>query len=974
MKRHYPLHVHISTLFLLLLLIVGGSLAAVSYTMSRDVLETSAEDLTQRISRETLGDFQRLIEPAAMAVDMLSYDTLTAATSLGARMGQLELLRKVLDNAPALSSVYVGYGNGDFFFVRRLRDAAERELLKAPPDTQYMVQSIERGSSIGDRGTYLYLGSSLQVLRQEDRPEYVASYDPRTRGWFTESLSAAGMIRTPPYLFFSNRRVGMTLATRANLGFGVVGADILLETLGESLARQKVTPGTQIALVDVQGRLIAHEDVKRLVTVPAGADAQPTLTRMADSGLPALPGLAKHIETMKSTGPLRLRLQADGTDWRAEIKPVLTDGALPLFLVSAIPDHELLAAANAQRNSALIITLLIIVFSLPVAWWVAHALARSLRQLAAEAEAIRNFDFSKPSTVYSVVDEVDQLAVTMEGMKLAIRRFLDISLVIAAEKDIDRLLPMLLSEIMSAADADIAVLYLNQNGGLVPVAMRDTQGAAADAELPTLVSGGAGPLIETALQAGSARAAPLLEADLRACTGQADPFAALGAAQGVAVPLLNRQRELVGLMLLRRRTAIDDAQLAFVQAMSGLYASVLETRELIRAQKDLFEAFVQLIAGAIDAKSPYTGGHCARVPELTKMLAEAACAQTEGPFADFRLEADDWEAVHVASWLHDCGKVTTPEYIVDKATKLETIYDRIHEVRMRFEVLKRDAEIACLKALAAGEPEPAVTARLAAELKQLDDDFAFVATCNEGGEFMAPEKIDRLKAIGQRTWMRTLDDRIGIAHEEKARKARTPAPALPATETLLADKPEHLFERRPQDRMPEDNKWGFRMSVPDLLYNKGEFYNLSVARGTLSEEERYKINEHIVQTLIMLNQLPFPKHLRSVPEIAGGHHEKMDGTGYPKRLTRDEMSPVARMMAIADIFEALTAVDRPYKKGKTLSEAIKIMSFMCRDRHIDPELFELFLRSGIHRQYAEKFMRPEQIDEVDIEQHLGRAA
>src|SRR5690606_1490606 len=280
-----------------------------------------------------------------------------------------------------------------------------------------------------------------------------------------------------------------------------------------------------------------------------------------------------------------------------------------------------------------------------------------------------------------------------------------------------------------------------------------------------------------------------------------------------------------------------------------------------------------------------------------------------------------WEAVHVASWLHDCGKVTTPEYIVDKATKLETIYDRIHEVRIRFEVLKRDAEIACLKAVAAGEAEPAATARLAAGLKQLDDDFAFVATCNEGGEFMAPEKIDRLKAIGQRTWMRTLDDRIGIAYEERARKACTPAPALPARESLLADKPEHLFERRPHDRMPEDNKWGFRMSVPELLYNKGELYNLSVARGTLSEEERYKINEHIVQTLIMLGQLPFPQHLRGVPEIAGGHHEKMDGTGYPKRLTREQMSPVARMMAIADIFEALTAADRPYKKGKLLSEA-----------------------------------------------------
>jgi HD-GYP domain-containing protein (c-di-GMP phosphodiesterase class II) len=160
------------------------------------------------------------------------------------------------------------------------------------------------------------------------------------------------------------------------------------------------------------------------------------------------------------------------------------------------------------------------------------------------------------------------------------------------------------------------------------------------------------------------------------------------------------------------------------------------------------------------------------------------------------------------------------------------------------------------------------------------------------------------------------------------------------------------------------------MPVPEVLYNKGELYNLGVARGTLSEEERYKINEHIVQTLIMLTQLPFPKHLRNVPEIAAGHHEKMDGTGYPRRLTRDEMSPVARMMAIADIFEALTAVDRPYKKGKTLSEAIRIMSFMKKDRHIDPELFDLFLRSGVYREYAEQNMKPEQIDSVDIAAYI----
>jgi HD domain-containing protein len=342
------------------------------------------------------------------------------------------------------------------------------------------------------------------------------------------------------------------------------------------------------------------------------------------------------------------------------------------------------------------------------------------------------------------------------------------------------------------------------------------------------------------------------------------------------------------------------------------------------------------------------------------------CDWKEGPFADFGLSEEEWESLHIAGWLHDCGKVTTPEYVVDKATKLETICDRIHEVRMRFEVLKRDAEIACLKAVAAGGDEPQLRAALERERRALDDEFAFIAACNIGGEFMAPEKVQRLKEIAGRTWQRTLDDRLGVSWEEAKRLERAPAPTLPVTEQLLADKPEHIIERGPQELMPADNPWGFKLKVPAHRYNRGELHNLSIARGTLTEEERYKINDHIVQTIIMLSQLPFRGHLKQVPEMAGGHHEKMDGTGYPKRLTRDQMSVPARVMAIADIFEALTAVDRPYKKGKTLSEAVKIMSFMKKDRHIDPDLFDIFLKSGVYREYARRYMSPQYIDEVDI--------
>jgi hypothetical protein len=290
---------------------------------------------------------------------------------------------------------------------------------------------------------------------------------------------------------------------------------------------------------------------------------------------------------------------------------------------------------------------------------------------------------------------------------------------------------------------------------------------------------------------------------------------------------------------------------------------------------------------------------------------------------------------------------------------------------MRFEVLKRDAAARYWESVADGGDRDVLRQALEAEWAGLDADFAFVAACNEGGESFDAGRLERLRQIARRTWLRTLDDRIGISWEEKQRKDRTPPAALPVVEKLLDDKAEHLIERTPADRMPADNPWGFRLDVPRYKYNRGELYNLAVERGTLTPEERYQINDHIVQTIIMLEKLPYPRHLREVPIIAGCHHEKMDGGGYPRRLTSDGMPLTARMMAIADIFEALTASDRPYKKARTLSEAVRIMHRMKEDRHIDPDLFALFLVSGIHLEYGRRFLQPEQLDEVNIARYLG---
>ena len=971
MKLRFPLHIHISTLFLTLILIVGGLVAGIGFRISQNILDTGASELSARIGRETVRDFTNIVAPAEMAARLVSQGALGQTRTHAERLRFLGLLREALKSSSELASIYAGFGNGDFFLLRRLLNEAEHTAFSAPQNTIYVLQSIEQEDG-GRRGRFTYLDEQLRTLRSDERPDYAESFDPRRRDWYTAALRGAGQVKTAPYLFFTSQLVGTTFANRSVAGDAVIGADIRLQTLNQILARQKVTPGSQIVLAHPSGQVIAYEDHTRIVRRSESGE-QTVLATLGNLGVPVFARLVADKPLAAVEQRSNLALNVDGHAWRVRVEPFRMEGTQTLFIITAIPDDELMASAHKLLRHALIAVAVIMLLAIPITLLLAKSVSHSLRKLSLEAETIRRFSFATPIKVESYVLEVNDLARTMDDMKNTIRRFLDISMTVAAENNFDRLLPHLLQETLSAADATAGVLYLNDDDTLLPAAALRADGSPLAGAAPLDSSGTDSPLLRRALETRAACSTRLSSAET-AALGLREAVAACGASHAVAVPLLNRQQNLVGAMILLRSDEADEARLSFIGALSGSAAVSLEAKELSRAQKRLFESLIQLIAGAIDAKSAYTGGHCARVPELAKRLAAAACAEQHGAYRDFQLSDEAWEALHIAAWLHDCGKLTTPEYVVDKATKLETIYDRIHEIRTRFEVIKRDTEIACLKSIAEGTPADEAHAALQAELARIDDDFAFVAQCNEGGEFMAPEKMARLAAIAERTWQRTLDDRVGTSQEEKARKERVPPAPLPAVEKLLADKPEHRIERTAQEQLPADNPLGIRMDIPELRYNQGELYNLRIARGTLTEEERYKINEHIVQTLSMLSQLPFPKHLRQVPEIAAGHHEKMDGSGYPRRLSKDDMSPLARMMAIADIFEALTAVDRPYKKGKTLSEAIAIMVRMKDSQHLDPELFDLFLRSGVYLDYARQFMRPEQIDAVDVAAYLGAAS
>ncbi len=968
--RRYPLHLHISMLFALLLVFTGIVLGLFNYRQATQIILSSSQQVFQAAQLDVEQDLKHTYQPIQQLLALLALNPLIASRDTEERLELLPVFAQALHDNPRLASLYVGYADGDFFMVRQLRNPTVRARFEVPEQAVLQVWAIQR-SPAGARSEHLYFDARLQLLERRRLPN--ERYDPRLRPWFDSARSSAGQITTRPYVFFSTEEIGTTLARRSS-DQAVLAADLTLADLSATLARHRITASTEVALFDGEGMAVAYPDSQRLVVQQNGVARQ---TRAADLA-PALAALLRQPEAASGS-----RLLLERRHWIAARSHIAEGGPDGLHLALLVPEDELLVDAYRIRWQGALITLGILLLSLPIGWLCSRVVARPLRALVREAEAIRRFDFAYPISGRSPILELDQLALSMAHMKSALGSFIEISASLSAEQHFESLLDKVVHETLDISEAHAGVLYLvdEASGQLVPRLL-----VIDDHSLP--VEGLSGYALDD----------PQSPAWLRqACAGTNAISLSVGFEQAGAYQTLlhrldcprlrlaacglhNSRGVTVGaLILLQRDLDLDDEhnllhpeRLALCQAISGVAALCIESQRLLLNQKQLLDALIQLIAGAIDAKSPYTGGHCQRVPELTLMLARAAAAD-EQTFADYRPGSDDWEALHIAAWLHDCGKVTTPEHVVDKSTKLECIHDRIHEIRTRFEVLKRDVWIDYWQTRAAGGEASDLEAERDSALAALDDDFAFVAQCNLGGERMEAEDLQRLARIAQRSWLRTLDDRLGVSWEEAQRLARSPAPELPVREPLLADRPEHLIERLPSERQDSDNRWGFNMPVPAHRFNRGELYNLSVQRGTLTSEERYIINHHMVQTIRMLGHLPLPPHLAQVPEIAGGHHEKMDGSGYPRGLTGSQMSLPARMMAIADIFEALTAADRPYKKAKRLSEALAIMADMCRHAHVDPQLFELFLRAGVYLEYARQFLAPEQIDAVDEEALLDKA-
>lgn len=946
-KRRYSLSIHITSLFLILTTLVGSVLIAISYRHAQELLSGSAKELSEENSRQLESTFQLKTGPVLTTLDFLAVNQVVENnTSPQKAKRLLSSISLIFTRNPGLVALYYANQDGDLTLFRAMRSNNDRNQFSAPDKASLMINQTR----VDGTNNFYFLDGRFRVLltRKEDNNEF----DPRVRPWFTNADIDGEIRLTEPYFFYFLKTNGVTFSRRSANGHSVVGADFTLDSLSAQIGQLGYSKSSKLVLFDNQFRVLAHHQGG----MPLDASQDETREALEQS-------IFDVVLERSSSQILYEKAHFDGIDWSITLTPVSLNQYTRILLAEATPQQDLLQNLLSLRDKQVKVALSLLAVSFVVVWVVAQRLAQPLQQLMLQTDSIARFDFKKTRYSKSLIKEVANLTTSIELMEHTLHDLLRLLRDTASNQDFSVLAKTITHQSYLVTKAETIVLYTRDSVD------SDYEVAANHAIIPFKID------INTFLHSTAWIQKDLSKGDVlhfnRNDNSVAQYRDILYNSDFYFFPLLNRRQELVGILLLGYERAITPEQSdkhAFLKELLSFAEIAKENIDKIRQQKEMLNAFVELIASAIDTKSPYTGSHCQRVPKLTEMLTKAAHDDREY-FPLFAMQDSDWESLYLASWLHDCGKVTTPEYVIDKATKLETIYDRIHEVRMRFELLKVQAEADYWQKLYHNEDDPtALKQQLARRCRELDEDFAFVAECNLGSEEMSEQSIERLDKIAQHQWKRTLDDQMGVSWVEKQR-AGTPV-SLPVMEPLLANKTVHQIAwpegGHPQDVWQEQ----FCLQPSKLKYNRGELYNLSIKHGTLNAEERFIINDHIIQTITMLNHLPYPDHLKQVPEIACGHHERVDGQGYPRGLAEHQLSIPARVMAIADVFEALTSSDRPYKKAKDLTESIEIMTHMATSGHIDPTLYLIFLEKRLDQEYAALFLSDEQITTFDREAHI----
>jgi HD-GYP domain-containing protein (c-di-GMP phosphodiesterase class II) len=943
-----PVHIWIATAAFLLIACSASFIAFIGYKGNEHTLENliqSHVEISRIRVQQTLES--QILKPKNF-LRLLRYSPLQKQTTLATRQKYLSSFIDILDIDHKIDAVHVGYPNGDFFLVRRIISGASI-VPDTPANSRYLVQSIEyHPITQKPTGTYLFYDAQGHLIDQYTDPAY--RYDPRSRPWYNRALQSADTILTKPYLFFTSQVPGITFAQQASAQANVVfGIDLSITDLSSLLKTLKVTPSTRVVVTDPQGVIYGTPDPNAF---------QPTRIPRPDASLDTTLQFAmlstSHDALLQHIGRISQHLKGDytidGNTYTLSRIPLSVGNLNAWQLLLVIPHAELFSEVRDTFKLQTIIVLVLLALVIPLAWIFSKRLSLSIQRLTHQVQAVRAFQFDKAISANSRMTEVVMLENAVNHMRTTIQHFLDTSVSVSTEQDQNKLITIALTAMAKEAGVDDCVLYLRDTKKQNPATFHHAaQVGTYYNHLPQTLHMAQIPE-DKALHICFTQKKHAKETIQDQC-------------QQLILPLLGRDNTVTGIAYLkapRPNVYFSQALIGYLNSLSSTVAIAIETRSLLQGQRKLLDAIIKLLATAIDAQSPHTAGHCKRVPELVERIVQAVEDTQHGTYADFKLSQNDADALHIAGWLHDCGKLVVPDHIVEKATKLECIYNRIHEIRMRFEVCKRDAHIQYLHAILDGSPPESAQATLSNALAALDDDFAFVAKLNEGGEFLSTADIKRLENIANRTWQRTLSDHIGLSQNEQS---RMPAPApLPTIEYILDDKPQHRIPFPASETQQKWQSYAFNVQQPSYKYNHGERYNLSIARGTLTAEERFLINDHMAQTIMMLDTLPFPNHLQNVAEYATAHHEHMNGTGYPRGLHKNNMSIPARCMAIADVFEALTATDRPYKKANTLSQAFKIMRNMAADEKLDTELLEIFIASAAPWDFASRHLQKQQID------------
>ncbi len=961
------LHVKISIIFAVLMLIISSILIYTSYLHLTKVIRHVNKIAFDRILDDTAFCLETDFSKISSEMEILAKTPLTANDNDGCAGDKVMLLKTALDNNECVNAVYVGYGNGDLLLIRRLEVLSGYEKYSPPSDSYYVVTRAKRNAG----AVLTFYSKNFSELKSVEDKAY--KYDATSRVWYKKAVKSTEVIVSPPYVFYSTKAIGITMAMSNLVTLNVVGFDYTMDSLLSMITKYSLSDETRTLLINSSGQILSGNYTEKLISESGGEYDIVTVENIVD------PVINDYASTVNDS--VDIAYISNGEEWRGKKKSFsLKDNGEMYTVLTVTPERTLMVEASEYKRNLILAGVGVIILILPLVWIIAVLIARPLIYLSEQLDRLKNFDFRSSIDIESSVVEIDNLINSSKSMMTTIKKFQIIAETITKQKEYDLLLNTILQESTSIINGKGGAVYLiGDSGELLDIqALYLAENAKQKQEdiIERIRANGGiergrfDKYLESGNELYIEKTGGEFAANVRLIWPEyiTDTDLLLS-----IIPLRDSDGQMMGYIVFAHDKAANDSEvenseLAFIKALSGFVSAAIEGQLLIEKRKELLQSLIMLIADAIDAKSPYTGKHCQRVPVITKMIMDEVCRSDQDGFKGYTLNSDQQEEIRIAFWLHDCGKVITPVDIVDKSTKLECIYNRIHEIRMRFELLKSYADTAYWRGLYEGGNKDKLEVIRDDIKKELDEEFAFVAGCNIGGEFMSDEDIARLEKISQRSWQRTLDDTLGLsAMELKFYPERNKK--LPVAEKLLADKLEHLHPKIEKD-YEKENIWGFSMAEPDNISNKGELYNLCIKRGTLTGEDRYIINAHMIHTIKILSKLPFPKNMQNIVEIAGSHHEKINGGGYPRNIMARDLPIPARAMAIADIFEALTASDRPYKKNKTLSETLKIMKYMVEDGHIDRELFELFVRSGKAEEYARKYLLKEQQDIVNIDELL----